>query len=252
MKTSSKIDITMTAVIRPKILNETLKSFCKRVFCDLDRFRLIINIDNVGEDSNPFNMIKICHKFFKDVKWNIAVEPSFSKAVKWVWSQVENDFVFHLEDDWIIFRKIEFNNILRIMSKNSNIASIKLCNKKLKVINGVVVLGDLAYTPINEFCIAIDKGRSMSLNPSLIRASFIKEVLPFMSDNVNPEKQLRKRNPLLKKIIMKYDYAIYGNPGDGALVYGKNGLNWRKNYGFSKVKKNFITWEGNVYGKDFL
>jgi hypothetical protein len=45
----AKIDITMTAVIRPTILERTLESIVKNIVTKEHRFRLIINIDPVGE-----------------------------------------------------------------------------------------------------------------------------------------------------------------------------------------------------------
>ena len=40
-----KIDIVTTATVRPEILERTYASFCRNLFGEQDRYRLIINID---------------------------------------------------------------------------------------------------------------------------------------------------------------------------------------------------------------
>ena len=95
-----KIDIAMTAVLRPSILAGTLTTIKEHV-CkgDDSRFRLIINIDPIGEDVSPSKMIKVAEKNFSNVLYNVAEKPSFPLAVKWVWSKTTAPFVFHWEDD---------------------------------------------------------------------------------------------------------------------------------------------------------
>jgi len=44
-----KIDITMPSVIRPALLEGTLQTIVKNVVDNIDRFRLIINVDPIGE-----------------------------------------------------------------------------------------------------------------------------------------------------------------------------------------------------------
>ena len=63
-----KIDITMTAVLRPSMLSETLILFKERI-CqgEEDRYRLIINVDPVGENVDQSKVIKVAKKNFKDV-----------------------------------------------------------------------------------------------------------------------------------------------------------------------------------------
>ena len=48
-----KIDITMPSVIRPALLEGTLQTIVKNVVDNIDRFRLIINVDPIGEKIKP-------------------------------------------------------------------------------------------------------------------------------------------------------------------------------------------------------
>ncbi len=114
-----KIDITMPAVVRPPLLEGTLKTIVENVVDDINRFRLIINVDPVGEAVKPGKVVKVARKYFPDIIYRIAPKPSFPKAVKWIWSQATAPFILHWEDDVNIVRKIDINDMLRIMIKNN-------------------------------------------------------------------------------------------------------------------------------------
>ena len=53
---------------------------------------------------------------------------------------------------------------------------------------------------------------------------------------------------LLINVIHNAKYAIYGKPGDKTLVWGKNGLHWRKNSKFMKPRdgSQFLTWKERI------
>jgi len=92
-----KIDVVVTATLRPEILNLTLQSFYTRFLRQFKQSRLIINIDPIGDKRyGPDNILKICRQYFKEVIYRCPPKPSFSDAVKWGWEQVENRIVSFL------------------------------------------------------------------------------------------------------------------------------------------------------------
>src|SRR4030043_1164252 len=101
------IDITMTATLRPQVISQTLESFCRNIFKDRNSYRLIVNIDPVGEKVKTAKVLEVCKQYFKNIVFNTPKFPSFPSAVVWCWSKVESDFSFHLEDDWISVCKID-------------------------------------------------------------------------------------------------------------------------------------------------
>ena len=113
------IDIAMTSVIRPSLLEETMTYIKNNVYDKRFNFRLIINVDPVGEDKDPMDVVKTAKKFFDKVMYNIPEEPSFPKAVKWVWSKTTAPYVFHWEDDSFIWRKIEVENMVYILNRHN-------------------------------------------------------------------------------------------------------------------------------------
>lgn len=240
-----KIDITMTAVLRSKVLRQTLESFCKNVFYNnRDRYRLIVNIDLVGDNEKPKSIIKTCRRYFDNVVFNISKTPSFPKAAMWVWSQVEADWIFHLEDDWIITRKIDIDNMIKILKERSGLACLRLYKEKIPNKKKVKIFNSRYIYNKEGFYVADDRKRQFGLNPVLIRSKYIKQALPLMVETKNPEKQFRYGNTAMRDFVMKWQYAIYGRPGDKRLI-NDNGLFWRRRSKFKKPDggKLFLKWE---------
>lgn len=241
-----RIDITMTAVLRSSILEKTLKSFLKNVFYkDIERYRLIINIDPVGDKEKFKHIIRICESYFDDVLYNMPKKPSFPKAVIWTWSQVKANWVFHLEDDWIIYRKIDIDRMINILKERPTIACLRLCklpiskSKRPRLFNNC----RYNYNKRDGFLLSSDSKKQFGLNPVLIRGNFVKSAVPQMVDYKNPEKQFRYGNELMRDFVMKWEYAIYGKPGDPPLV-ADHGLEWRIKHGFIKPRdKQFLVWK---------
>lgn len=248
-----QIDITMTAVIRPGIIEKTLESFCNNLFTDRKLYRLVINIDPVGDECRTKeDVLNICNKYFDNVIYNCPDNPSFPKAVIWTWKQIKSNYIFHLEDDWVLNKKIEIKTLTKILEKNPQLACVRLYkhdipNKK----NPRLFNSPYTFNESGNFFVANDSKKQFGLNPVLIRKTFIDEALPLMVDNENPEKQFRYGNKRMKNFVMKWKYAIYGKPGDKTLVWGKNGLHWRQNSKYSKPNdgSQFITWKVNKEGE---
>lgn len=219
------IDITMTATIRPEILKTTLESFCQNMFTDRSKYRLIINIDPIGEDTKPKYILYTAQKYFDNIVHRYSTESNFTKAMIWSWSQVQSDYVFNLQDDWRLLRPINIDDMIEILNTNPKLASLRL-NKNETPINN----GDTDFT----ICPRI------SLNPILFKSEFIKGVVPLMSSSENPEKQLR---PSLKsergRFIREWEHGIYIKESRDRIVddIGRKWMNktiYKKEAGFTK------------------
>lgn len=236
------IDITMTAVLRPSLLDETLTTITKNVVDIPERFRLIINIDPVGENIHPQKVIDVAKKHFKNVVYNVPLKPSFPKAVKWIWSQATAPYIFHWEDDVFILRKIDILDMIKIHKIYPNVASLRLFkfntpNKKI-----IYTFGSKWRYHEEGFYIADRWQEQFGLNPNLIKREFIQEAVSLMRDDINPEKQFRVHYEFMRPLLEKWRHGLYTKPGDKALVWGKKGEVWRKKYGLKKAIK-FLTWD---------
>jgi len=244
------IDIAITATVRPKLLERTFETFYNKCFNDYcykiknSNLHIVINVDPVGDTKNfkQHHMIDICHKYSNNVTYNTPKKANFAKAVKWVWYNCVNDYVFHLEDDWELNRNTDLIKIINLMDNNEDLAAIKLFKKRYpEEIPYIMFDSDYDYDN-DELFIAKNSGTQFGLNPTLIKRSFLQEALPLMSDDLNPEKQFRQKNPVMKDFVLKYKYGMYGVPGDEALVKDI-GTVWRNKRNIEKPKgTSFLTW----------
>jgi hypothetical protein len=239
-----KIDITMTAVIRPKLLGDTLKKIVENVVDDIGRFRLIINVDPIGEKIKPAKVIKTARNYFPNLIYNIPKYPSFPKAVKWTWSQSTAPFVLHWEDDIDILRKIDVKNMMEILNRYDKLSSLRLykhATPRRDVINTFAC--KWRYNK-DGFYQALDWKKQFGLNPILIKQEFVSEAVPKLRDDINPEKQFRFSQKYMRPLISKWKYGLYTKPGEAALINGKKGQRWKNKMKLQKPKgKTFLNWE---------
>lgn len=240
-----KIDITMTAVIRPTILEETLNKIFEHV-ChgDSSNFRLIINIDPIGENTKPMKIIKIAEMKFSNIIYNIPKTPSFPKAVLWVWKQATAPFIFHWEDDVNILRSIDIENMITILNTHDDLSSLRLYKADVPLKKSFDTFSCKWRYNKDGFFIADDWKKQFGLNPILIKKEFVEEAILRMRDDYNPEKQFRYSQEYMRPLIKKWKYGIYAKPGDKRLIDGRKGQRWKDVYGLNKpVGKTFVEWE---------
>jgi len=220
------LDITTTATIRPKLLYQTLSSFTGNMFVHQKEYRLILNVDPIGEDVDPMEVVKVGKKFFDNVVYNISEDPNFAQAVKWCWGQTDSEFVFHLEDDWTLEKKILINNMLYIMNDNKNMMLLRLPKLRLEVLHNFEVKNGF----INQ--------HKLMLNPGLFRGDLVRTISDKMNIEDNPEKQIRK----VFKLPKYQNAGVYCGVGVGGYIK-HHGREWQKQSHYRKIKgSNFITW----------
>jgi len=240
-----KIDITMTAVIRPSLLEGTLKTIVNKVCKDRDGFRLIINVDPVGEPIKPMKVIKTAEKYFDDIIFNIAKEPSFPKAVKWVWSQATAPYIFHWEDDVNILREIDVDHMIKILKDHKKLSSLRLYKGRTPKGRKMFRTFNCRWEYHKEgFYVAKDWKKQFGLNPILIKSEFIQEAVTKMVQTTNPEKQFRYSQKYMRPLIQKWQYGIYAKPGESRLIDGRKGEKWKQKMKLNKPKgRTFLKWE---------
>lgn len=126
------IDIITTATLRPKILDYTLNSFCEKMLKEQSRYRLIINIDPIGENIKPKEVLKVAEKYFDNIIYNIPDKPCFTKAVIWCWSQIKYEYLFNLEDDWELLIPINIDSMITILDNHPDMSGLRLNKENTK------------------------------------------------------------------------------------------------------------------------
>ena len=121
------IDVVVISTLRPKLLNLTLASFQKHFLNQFGYYRIILNVDPVGEENTSQEAIlELVKKYNENV---IACTPktgNFSQAVRWAWSQVESPYFLHLEDDWFLKKKVLKDDIFEQFVSDEKLTGIRL------------------------------------------------------------------------------------------------------------------------------
>lgn len=160
------LEFTTTACCRPELVDKTYTSFQKNLLgVDWKQSTLYLNVDPLPSDKKQEYVKKIAQLFFGKVVSNEPDEANFCKALKWCWNQPKKDF-FHLEDDWIMTRKVNIEDLFIILNGKKELDMVCL----------------RAYAEISD--------NRICLSPALIRYDFAARSGRLESTK-NPEQQLR-------------------------------------------------------------
>jgi hypothetical protein len=165
----NEISFCTTALSRPDIIDQTYKSFTKNIKnLDLSSCILYINIDPIPNDEKlQQETLEVAKKYFNNVIHRIPNEPNFTVAINYCWESAETPYIFHLEDDWVLTKEIDINEVMRFFG-NSN---------KLEVIFR-------AYSY---------KYTKLVLSPSIWKYDLYKIFAGNLKTSLNPEVQLRDK-----------------------------------------------------------
>lgn len=228
------INLLITSVIRPSVIEKTIKSWNENLQENNKdyKFEVIINIDPIGESYKPQYIENIVSKYFRIKKCFTPSYPSFPLAVKKLWESTDTKYSFFLEDDMVLLKPVFMNdiidkmekhdiNVMRLDKKGCNAEDTEIKRKsKCTYTNGVYLFNSHDY--------------GISLNPSLFEINIIKELCCHFIDGTSPERILRsKKTKEIDDIMKKYRYGIYMEPGDSPYVQDI-GTKWKKSQNFKK------------------
>ena len=200
------IDFTITAMRRPEVLYWTLESLRQNLRgIDLEQQTVYINIDPAPAQSAAMVTHAIAAGFFRKVFSQNPLTCNFARAVRWCWTQPVTEMFFHLEDDWLLTRPIDIEDLIERLWNGP------FCQ---------VALRQYQHAPQYP-CLA--------LSHALWKSDAARHIAGRMVDDWNPELQLRstnQRNPHGNKAI-DYSATYFPDaPGDIALI--DIGTAWRR------------------------
>jgi len=252
-----EFDITMTATLRPELLERTLDSFYNNLFgVNIYKARLIINIDYVGGTDAIDNRRRFedINDIIKDYSWRgvkkrVGFKPFFPTAFLWCMYEIETPIFFQLEEDWELRAEINLEDMFYMFDKYENLAHLRLsmfgCNTKTKELKNWT-----RWLPYNGdfFEIVEDKFQlGWCGHPGLNRSDFMHQCLQHINPTKNPEKQLKgfRYEYPLNHIIPKYRFGSYhpvDRPKPAVFDIGRRWMqknNWQK----QGIKAFFTNWE---------
>lgn len=212
---TDNISFTTTAMPRPELISKTYESFKNHIkWLDLKKIKLYLNIDPfpIGDSKEQTNqVIEIAQSYFKEVVVRNEYIASFPSAVKWIFSQVETEYVFNLEDDWELLCDIP-----------DYIPDFFESNPKL------IQIGFRAWKKSDPRFV---------LSPSILKSSFCKYVSSKMHTGKNPEEQIRGLNPYnVDDCFMYWPYE------SDKILLRDLGRSWMKTTSFGRGLDTFTKW----------
>lgn len=215
---SNNTCVTTTAMPRPELLEITYNSFQKNIpWLSFKDMTLYLNIDKFPTDIEGDMETKIektiatANKYFGNVIVNIGYS-CFPKAVKWVFSSANKDFVLNLEDDWELL--CEVPSYFQDFFENPDIMQVGLRAWKKS---------DPRFV----------------LSPSILRTSFCNKVASLIHDFRNPEEQIRGVNPYNNKLSKHFIYWPYESE---KVILKDMGREWLRNSIYGKDGCDFTKW----------
>jgi len=137
-------------------------------------------------------------------------------------SKLKTELFLFLEDDWLLKKHISLREIISTFEADVEVASIRF---------------NLTGNPNPNPPLA----DGFSLNPSIIRRSFISELLRSFSVDLDPEKQFRHSTIVN---ISNWKYYYFGHPNDPSYVIDI-GKKWRRLHRFKKWQhgNSNVSWQ---------
>ena len=206
-----KLAFTTTAMNRPSVVAATYGSFTKYLTgVDFKNSTLYINIDPLPSGRGRKAVVKIARTFFGNVIPRYPKKANFAAAVNWLWSQPDDDYIFHLEDDWAMLESVDINTLLAIFDKRPAMLQ--------------VVLRAYWYK-YAKFC----------LSPSIIKRELYKHVGGSLDESINPEVQLRGQIVNMHKKVAAYPHRV---------IIKDIGRKWLRTLAYRKPrrKSEFTSW----------
>lgn len=248
------------ATLRPHLYMETLKSFSTNCFHrrpingDVINYKLALNIDTVGEAKyHCDNITKLAENCFdEDNIWYVNEnygECSLASAFYRLWqfaSISPVDYVFYLEDDWLLLEEVDMSVLIKIMSNNPNLATLRLNRFKSDVAFAKQWRHKFNWTGEYFKCPCNDKDHiGWCGHPGLVRMGFIRDTFPLLLPYLCPERQMKGLygDTPMRKIIRKWDYGVYSVPGGPPLIQDI-GRSWRSRREI--VKRSDTTWQPKI------
>lgn len=194
------------------MLRETLQSFSSLLFKNFAVHTCFVNIDPFeGGAGEIIECEKICRSHFANVVVHKPETPHFTRAVKWLWSQPDTDWCFHMEDDWVLHREVTLAEFCEAREKRVTQISLMTREKNWGY------RSQFHYEPSRLVLLGKDFGKSLNkkrpiftTSPSFVQRDFAKRCSELMDETLDPEKQLNYLNPELNEYTARFRNRFIG------------------------------------------
>jgi hypothetical protein len=240
------IELTIVGARRPALLAKTLASFNQHLFRHFQFVRASINIDPIwGDESEKTECAKQMRQYFPDAVIYTPETPSYCRAVKRLWSNSIADFIFHLEDDWLLLEDIEPSVLDRF--NDPALAQVSLMVKEKRWDRAR--RGDYHFIKRRDKMLGFvpspirRRVPCFTVSPAFTRGEFARQWASLMEESLDPEKQAHSGvNPKLEKYVRSYRNYLYSGVQHYNIAVD-TGREWRDEREIQKITvKGTSTW----------
>ena len=173
------LEFTTTATCRTSIIKRTYDSFKKNLMgVDWEKSTLYVNIDPIGGEGSPEDILAICRNSFGNVVYNLPKTCNFCAGHKWTWEQPKEKYFFTLQEDWVLKIPVRIRSLSGKLTLNGDFKDRR---------NKTVIVSLRAYATI--------KDNRVCLSPGMVLTEWAKFIANRMDITKNPEKQCRPWSP---------------------------------------------------------
>lgn len=194
------LQVGLVASRRPDLIEKTLASFSKNLFCNFNVNAFFANVDPIfGDQIEHSETVSCIRQYFPNALIREPHTPSFGGAVKWVWSQFRPGLALHLEDDWELIQRITPEDVLPKFQPGYS--AVSLCGNHPKWYKRRPYLWVGRRRP-GLLSFSTMKIPAMGTSPKFIDGELATRLSQIMDPNLDPEKQMLPWiNPEFSKII---------------------------------------------------
>ena len=241
-----KIDIAMTAALRPQIVRRTLSSLQDNLTF-MNESKLVVDIAPVGDTRrSQADILEVVRQYFPD-RYNARMqrESLQADALKWTWQHVTTEFFWQWEDDWELtcpISETEVKLMVDFMNNNPNLGLILLdrCEKPVYLKAGY--MDQFRY--IHSGMWNREEAKSLGGPPALIRKEYADQVCSIVDGAVCLD--ILSSEPEAQSVLDKWDIYLYGKNPDG--LVRDIGKPWVAEMGLKRIKRSDkgVQWVKNT------
>jgi hypothetical protein len=240
------IELTIVAARRPSLLARTLESFQQHLFRHFKFSNASINIDPIwGDESEMKECIRVMQQYFPNARAFTPDAPSYCRAVKRLWSKSTADFIFHLEDDWMLMEDVDPSILDRF--NDTTLAQVSLMAKEKNW--DCARRGDYHYIKRRDKIFGLvpspirKRMPNFTVSPAFTRGEFARHWASLMDESLDPEKQAHSGvNAKLEKYVRPYRNYLYSGKQHYHIAVD-TGREWRDARHIQKITiKGTSTW----------
>ena len=194
---TSNITLCLTIGKRPELLRQTLNSLFQYV-----QFAHVIAINDFRDEETNAVFRELCPS---GILISLPEQVGHHKAVDTMYAQVNTDYVFHCEDDWLFDRPVPVQQSIQLLQHDSNISLV--CFRKVSDIHHtdeqkkLIQVQQTADMPIIRIDHLHEQWHGYSFNPHLAPLVLWQEIGGFS--------QFKKERHISRFLRAKSKYMVH-------------------------------------------